>query len=245
VPNLPRAALLASWGTAALIGACSAERTSDAVAAGVDAGHTVTGLEDSDAALPLPVALGRLRRSGATGLRLVLPRPGDPSTLTGPRDFTEAAVETGSAVLAIGTDVGLLPSGRGVWRAYAVAPSGRAPLTVAEAARALTHMIRDVATELADLDVARWDPAAADLRKGAVADLALPPGWPGPARALLAQALLMHSISDVALSGEGGAVSACEMSGRTSALRRLREAAVRGLEAACSAQPGMGMSLRG
>ena len=161
MPDLPRAALLASWGTAALTGACSVERAGEAVAAGVDAGHTVTGLDGPDAALPLSLALGRLGRSGATGLRLVLPRPGDPSALTGPREFTEAAVQAGSAVLAVGADVGLLPAGRGVWRAYAVAPDPRTPLSVADAVRTLAATIRDVAAELAALDVARWDPAVA------------------------------------------------------------------------------------
>lgn len=239
MPNLPRAALLASWGTAALTGACSAERAGDAVAAGVDAGHTVIGLDGPGSGMPLPVALGRLRSSGAAGLRLVLPRPGDPSTLAGPCEFTAAAVEARSAVLAVGADVGLLPAGRGTWRAYAVAPDPRTPLSVAEAARALTATIRQVAAELAALDVARWDPAAADLRDRGGASSALPPGWPAPARALLAQAIVARSVAELALSGDGAAVSAGQMAARNHPLRRLGDAAARAIEAACSAQPGV------
>ena len=69
--------------------------------------------------------------------------------------------------------------------------------------------------------------------------------WPAPARALLAQAVLMLSVTDLALSGEGAAVSAGEMAGRQSALRRLRDAATRGMEAACSAQESIRASSRG
>jgi hypothetical protein len=63
----------------------------------------------------------------------------------------------------------------------------------------------------------------------------LPPSSPPDAHRLLAQALRITAVVEVARAGEGAAVSASSMRARREALRDLDEAARRAVEAACSA----------
>ena len=71
----------------------------------------------------LAYALARLRALGVTGLRLVLPRPGDAAGLPGPPAFNERAVGRGEAVLTVGgPPLGLLDETRGTWSVHPVAP---------------------------------------------------------------------------------------------------------------------------
>lgn len=232
--SLPVAGLLAAWGSAALAGSCSLDEAADAVAASRDAGHRVMGLPGDPEPVTLPYALGRLRALGAVALRLVLPRPGDPSGLPGPRAFTEVAVERGEAVVATGADLGLVPEGRGGWRAYEVAPDRRTPPSLRETQRALDTAIRASAEVLADLDVARWDPAAALVLTARPAPSPLPPAADPAAHALLAQALRIATVARVASAGDGAALSATVMTRRSEVLRDLDTAARRAIEAACS-----------
>ena len=163
-PTLPRAALLAVWGTAALDGRTSPDEAVDRVAPG-GAPLRFGGLP-GEAVVGLTLALGRLRALGATGLRLVLPVPGDPAGLPGPRAFIEEAVACRAAVVTVGetsdVGIGLLPGIRNAWQAHRVLPGGGVDLPLlAEADRALTETLRLTAEELVRLDVARWRPEVA------------------------------------------------------------------------------------
>ena len=235
--ELTAAGRLAAWGTAALAGRVSPDEAADAVAGPRDAGHRVAGLPGEAGPVTLAYALGRLRSLGVTGLRLVLPRPGDVSGLPGPPAFNAAAVEHGEAVVVVGgSPLGLLPEGRGGWQAHQVEPDGRTPLSLHDADRDLTRATREAAELLARLDVARWDPAVAEVLTGRSRSRpsALPQDAPAQAHQVLDRAMRLALIVELAGRSEGAAVSTSEMQARTQVLRDLDAAARRAVEAACS-----------
>jgi hypothetical protein len=132
---------------------------------------------------------------------------------------------------------GLVPRrvGRAVeWTAHAAAP--RQLADVGEADRELRHVLQHAATTLADLDVARWRPEAADALMNLHRPPALdpPPGTPARCSDLAARALQARAIVDLALEDDGGTLSASEIAARRAALHPLGSAARRGLVAACS-----------
>lgn len=235
--ELPPAGRLAAWGSAALHGAVSPDEAADAVAARDGPGHRVAGLPGEDEPVTLAYAVARLRTLHATALRLVLPRPGDVSGLPGPAATNAEAVAAGAAVLTTGRcQLAILPAGRALWQVRPVDADPRTPLSVRDAARELTAVVRDVAADLARLDVARWEPAAAEVvgRDRVGAGTALPPSADPEAHALLAQGLRLAAVVRVALGSDGAAISGPEMAGRERALRDLGDAARRAVEAACS-----------
>lgn len=213
VTSLPRCAELAWWLTCWLRG-----RAEDLAAGG---GFAI-GQE----------LLGRLRRTGADGAGLALPRPGDPLGLAGPADLTRAALEAGEAVLVGG--LGLVPVGQGL-EAYAAQPRPAPDLGSAD--RELRATIVTTAEALADLDVARWQPELADalldLRRRPV--LSPPPGTPGAAAGLAARGAQALAIAELGLATEGAAVSAWELWARAGVLRDLDRASRRAIVAGCSA----------
>lgn len=238
VDDLHPAGRLAAWGSAAVTGAASPDEAADAVAGPHDPVHRVAGLPGEDAPVTLPYALARLRALGVTGLRLVLPRPGDVSGLPGPADVNAAALAAGAAVVtAGGCHLALVPDGRSSWAAHHTAPDPRARPTVREAERALGSAVRDAAAELGRLDVARWDPAAAQVLtgRGASGRTSLPYSADAAAHALLAQGLRLARLVEVALATDGAAVSGGEATARRQVLRDLGDAARHAVEAACSA----------
>jgi hypothetical protein len=240
VPDLPPAARLTAWGNAALTGAVPADLAATRVAGPSDAPHRLAGLPDEPEPVELARALVRLSAAGVAGLRLVLPRPGDPTGLAGPADFNERAVDAGAAVLCLGGPgpfLGLVPVGRAAWQAFPVNPAGPAALTVAEAERDLTSAIRAATEELSRLDVGRWDPAAGPLLDQMRSDTValLPPSSPPQAHRLLALAQRLRAAVDIASAGEGGAVSTSEMRMRSAVLRNLDRAVRRATECACAA----------
>ena len=231
---LPVSARLAWWGSAWLRGVVVTDLVLDAVLLD-DATHVVAGLPGVDGSVPLARALAELRVSGVRSLGLALPEPGDPVGIGGPRDFGSAAMEAGEAVVAGG--LGLVPRRVGAaveWTAYDAAP--RQLSDVGEADRGLRRALTDAATMLADLDVARWRPEAAD----ALMNLHRPPrlkpapGTPDRCVDLAARALQAGAIVDLALEDDGGAVSAADADVRRAALQPLAAAARRSLVAACS-----------
>lgn len=235
--DLPRSARLVGWGNAVLSGAVSLDEAVDAVV-GADPPHRVAGLPGEGAPVALALALGRLRALGATGLRLVLPRPGDPAGLPGPASFNELAVAAGEAALTTGTpQLGLLPAGRAMWQAYDVQAHPLSVPSLAEADRALQEALREATEELVRLDVASWRPEVAELLEALrdpVADDALPPAYPARAHRVLALARRVDAIASFAETSHGGAVSAGQITLRSSALRHLTVAARRAVEAACN-----------
>lgn len=234
---LPRSADLALWFTAWATGRASLDEARDAVV-GSDAAHHVVGLPGEDDAVPMILALGRLRASGATGAGLALPVPGDPLGLAGPAAFNGDALEAEEAVVLEEVDGGLVPhvTGAGVvWRFHPAVSRRQVPQP-SEADTALRGALLETADTLADLDVARWRPEVADelinLRR--TSDLVFPPGSAPRVVRLASLAARCRTIVDLALDDDGGAVSAGEADRRRAALTPLDHAARRGLVAACS-----------
>lgn len=239
--ELPNAGRLAAWGSAALTGDVSPDDAADQVCGRHDPAHRVVGLPGEQAAVNLAYALARLRSIGATGLRLVLPRPGDAMGLPGPPAFNERAIGRGEAVLTVGgPPLGLLDETRGTWSVHPVELDLRTPTPLSDAAKALHGVTREAAAVLARLDVARWEPAAAEVlaaRSRSVQPV-LPISADPTAHAILEQALRVTAIVEVARAGDGAAVSVAEMAARSEVLRNLDTAARRALEAACSPPAG-------
>ena len=238
---LPRSADLAVWFTSWATGRVSLDDARDAIVGG-DAAHDVVGLPGESGPVPLILALGRLRASGAVTAGLALPVPGDPLGLAGPPDFNADALDAGEAVVCDGADAGLVPhvAGAGVTWVFHEAVSRRQVPDTSEADTSLRRALVEATNTLAALDVARWRPEVADelmaLRKAV--DLSLPPHWGSREVRLASLSLRCRTIVDLALDDEGGAVSAAEADARRAALAPLDHAARRGLVAACSHVPG-------
>jgi hypothetical protein len=233
-PALPVSGRLAWWGTAWLRGAVVADLVVDAVLAG-DATHVVAGLPGTDGSVSLVRALGELRAAGVGGVGAALPAPGDPVGIGGPAAFSADALAAGEAVVAGG--FGLVPRRVGAaveWTAYDAQP--RQLTDVGEADRLLRRTLQETATTLADLDVARWRPEAADalMNLHHPPSLRPAPGTPGRCVELAARSLQARAIVALALEDDGAAVSSAEIAIRRSALQPLDAAARRGLVAACS-----------
>lgn len=258
VLDLPRSARLAAWGTAALRGladdaaavaaVCRDDEPHRAAAAGDGA---VVGLLGS--CPDLAALLGDLRALGCSGLRAVLPVPGDLLGLPGPPAFNVEATDAGEAVLTAGpvAPVGLVPEvvefgspwepGASVtWRVHAVLerPSPETG-TLAEAERALREALAEATAVLAGLDVARWREDAAEriaaVRDGGLVRDAVPAGTAPRAVRVLASAARVRAI--VALAGEddGAALTGHEAGRRRSALREVDGVARRSLVVALNA----------
>lgn len=228
--GLPRSAWLAWWLTAWLRGHEQTDHLLDAFA---DEAHTVDGLPAGPGTL-LDL-LTHLRRAGTTHAGLALPVEGDVVGLGGPRPFNEAALESGEAVVAGGW--GLVPQEVGeVVRWQVLAADRRQLPDVGEADRGLRATLLASADGLADLDVARWRPEAADalmnLRHRPPLDAPL--GTPPRCVDLAARALQARAIVALALVDDGGAVTAYDVDQRRAALVPLDRAARRALVAACS-----------
>lgn len=222
---LPHSAALAWWLTAWLRGHEQTDHVLDALA---DDTHLLEG----GSALDLLLSA---RATGAAYAGVALPVEGDLLGLGGPRDFNEAATEAGQAVVV--GDVGLVPQDQGdtvQWRVHA---AGRRQLPdVGEADRSLRETLVGTAADLADLDVARWRPEAADaltnLHRRPTLDAPL--GTPPRCVDLAARGLQAWAIVDLALADDGGALSSYEVERRRGLLQPLGRAARRAVVAACS-----------
>lgn len=175
------------------------------------------------------------RASGSDQAGLAYPTEGDLVGLGGPAAFNAAAVDSGEAVV-IGS-LGLVPvtePGRLEWHAFDA--RRRQVPAVPEADTHLRTTLLRTANALADLDVARWSPEAADLimAMGAPDDLAAPAGTPLRCVDLAVRAVRAEAIVEAALHTDGAALSASEMQARRDALTQLGASARRALVAACS-----------
>jgi hypothetical protein len=224
-PALPHSAALAWWLTAWLRGHEQTDHVLDVLAED-------THLLEGGSALDL---LARARATGASYAGVALPVDGDPLGLGGPRSFNEAALEAGQAVVA-GT-LGLVPVEQGdtvQWRAFEAAP--RQVPDVGEADQALRETLLGAAGDLAELDVARWRPEAADalMNLHHRPSLAAPLGTPPRCVDLAARGLQAWAIVDLALVDDGGALSSYEVERRRGLLQPLARSARRAVVAACS-----------
>ena len=239
--GLPLAVRTAWWATAWLRGHVVTDLLLDAVI-GEDATHVVAGLDalglgGDGAAETLLAGLARIRAEGATGFGVALPVEGDLVGLGGPPAFNAAALDAGQAVVVPGAWVGLVPVRVGAavtWHAYR---SERRQLPdIGEADRTLRRELPRAADALADLDVARWRPEAADrlMNLRHRPHLSPPPGVPERCAAVAARALQAAEIVDIALEDDGRAVSSYEIAARRDALLPLDRAARHALVAAGS-----------
>lgn len=121
-----------------------------------------------------------------------------------------------------------------MWRLQPAWP--RQIVDLGEADRALRSALISAADALAELDVARWQPAVADelLNLRRVQDYHAPAGTPRRAAELAGRAMQASTIVSLAFLDDGGAVSSFEVSARSNILRGLETAARHALVAACS-----------
>lgn len=229
------AARMAWWLSAWLRGDVSPDDVHDGVV-GDDAAHDVLGL-DGPESVPLLLALGRLRACGATSAGLALPAPGLLVGLGGPSGFNTAALEEGEAVVLENGGLGLVPHRAGAGVVWQVLPASRRQLVdLGEADRALRTALGETSSDLAALDVARWNPDVADelmnLRHAPA--FTAPRGTPPRAVELAGRAVQALRIVELALVDDGAAMSSYEISARSGALRSLDAASRQGLVAACS-----------
>ena len=244
-------ATLTVWTSAWLAGAAAPDDVLDALgpwaeAHDVQAADVATAAATTLAAPGAPVSsvaflLAALRRAvgrtGASGpARLVLPVPGDIRGLPGPGAFSREATAAGEGVLFADAGLGIVPTqvADGVlrWTVYAVPDPGPTPefLALAQAERDLRDQVRQSASVLTSLGVARHRPGvreeiAAALR--ARPRSLWPAGMPGQALRVLQHADEVEAILAAASGDEpGGALSASAATARRDALRPI-ETAVR------------------
>lgn len=233
-------ATLTVWASAWLHG-CAAP---DAV---IDGLHTWAGLHEVVAVdattaqqldLPAPGEvptsvvglLAAARRAGAGVGQLLLPVPGDVRGLPPEGPLTPAALDSGEVALFTGAELAAVPNAvaDGVlrWTVFADGPFPSAPApALADAEHGLRGAVRQAATTLVELGVARHRPGVRAEIAEALEHRVRPP-WPEgtPPRALrvLEQADEVEAILRAADTDSlGGAVSASVASARSAVLRPL------------------------
>ena len=237
-------ASLAVWSAAWISGAAAADDVLDALAPWSEA-HDVVAADAGVAALvdlPTPDragvglvgALGLMRRRLAPGAaldaRVVLPAPGDVSGLPAEPAVRDTALAAGECVVLAGPALALVPApvADGVlrWTAHVVArvPPPTHP-SLPDAEHELRVLVRDAASTLADMQVARprrgvREEIAASLRSRP--QPSWPAGTPGRPLRVLQHADEVEAIL-VAAAGDdpGGALTASAALARTDALRPL------------------------
>lgn len=159
---------------------------------------------------------------------LVLPTPGHLGVLRGPVALNQAALEVGSAVLAVDGGIGLVPFrvGHGVqWRVFAANPPGPPP-SPSEAERTLSQAVAGAARTLTDLDVASGTRPHLDIT------VRLAPGYPSRQVATADRAARLMLACAAALEDDGASITSYEIDARARELRTVNEAARQALCAA-------------
>ncbi|MEV0677588.1 hypothetical protein AB0I60_13805 [Actinosynnema sp. NPDC050436] len=236
-------ATLVVWTSAWLHGAAAADDVLDAL--GFWAGlHEVVADDDGTAtALDLPgpderpvgpaLLLAALRRADATTARMVLPIPGDVRGLGGKGPLSRFALSVGNAAVLPEVGIGLVPKlvADGVlrWTVFDLpAVTAVEHVPIGEAEHGLASAMREAATALVTLDVARHRPnVRAEIAElsSEHSKLAWPAGMPPRALRVLQRAAEVAAILAVAATdAPGGAMSASAQAGRDDALRPLSEA---------------------
>ena len=238
---MPRAsATLTVWASAWLHGSAAPDDVIDALhawaqhhevmAAGADAARLLDLPRPGEEPTSMVGLLGSLRRAGVEGGRLLLPVPGDVRGLPPDGSLTRAALSVSEVTLfgSSGPAVVPVPGTDGVlrWTVFApvTAPPAEQPL-LSEAEHGLRGAVRQAATALVDLDVARHRPGVRAEIAETLGRRVRPP-WPqgSPGRVLwvLEQADEVEAILRAAEGDEpGGALSASAAAARSSVLRPL------------------------
>ncbi|GGP86618.1 hypothetical protein [Saccharothrix coeruleofusca] len=236
-------ATLVVWTSGWLHGAAAADDVLDALGAWAELHEVVADDDGTATALDLPgpdeppvgpaLLLAALRRAQAGGARLVLPVAGDVRGLGGRGPLSASALRAGQAVVLPEVGVGLVPRlvADGVlrWTVFdlpSAAPGEHIP--IGEAEHGLASAMREAATALVTLDVARHRPnVRAEIAERAAehTKLAWPDGMPPRALRVLQRAAEVAAILEVAASdAPGGAVSASATRARDEALKPLSQA---------------------
>ena len=228
------------WASAWLHGCASP----DAV---IDSLHTWAGLQEVVAAdeataqqfdLSAPGAaatsvvglLATARRAGASGGQLLLPVPGDVRGLPPEGPLAAAALDGGEVAVFTGADLAVVPAAvaDGVlrWTVFAAGSLPPAPEpALSDAEHGLRGAVRQAATTLVELDVARHRPGVRAEIAEALERRIRPPwpeGTPGRALRVLEQADEVEAILGAADTDNlGGALSASVAAARSAALRPL------------------------
>lgn len=238
-------ATLTVWALAWLHGAAAPDDVIDALHTWADLHEVVAADLPTAAQLHLPSTeqapaslvdlLSAVRRAGAGGGRLLLPVPGDVRGLPPEGSLGPTALEAGELTVLSGTelggaDVAVVPTTVADavmrWTVFVVGPLPPAPEAgLPDAEHGLRGAVRQAATTLVDLGVARHRPGVRDEIAQTLERRARPP-WPEgtPARALrvLQQADEVEAIVVAANVDEpGGALSASAAAARSTALRPL------------------------
>jgi len=203
--------------------------------------HEVVAADETTARqldLPTPDAvptsvvglLAAARRAGAGAGQLLLPVPGDVRGLPPEGSLATAALGSGEVAVFIGAEMAVVPNAvaDGVlrWTVFIAGPLPPAPEpALVDAEHGLRGAVRQAATTLVELDVARHRPGVRAEIAETLEHRVRPP-WPEgtPARALrvLEQADEVEAILRVADTDSlGGAVSASVAAARSAALRPL------------------------
>ncbi|MBA3310283.1 MAG: hypothetical protein H0U28_09530 [Nocardioidaceae bacterium] len=238
---VPASARVACWLNAWLGGRESA----DAVITGLTEGQPHMGFSNFGASRSLSAAflLGELRQQGVHRVSAALPAPGDLVGLGGPSTFNTEALDVGEAVLLHGPDVGFIPSRVGPstqWVGATAAPPTYLP-DIATADQELRLALVDAARDLAELDVASWNPEVADalMNLRAPTELDAPMAFVSPSAARTALAgLRSQRIVELAFRDDGGTVSSSQAAMRRTALTPLARASRAAVVAACSSVDG-------
>nr|WP_037304936.1 hypothetical protein [Saccharopolyspora erythraea] len=234
-------ATMVVWTSAWLHGAAASDDVLDALKPWGESHEVRAADQDLATRLDLPgpdepaagpaLLLAALRRSGAAGGELVLPVPGDVRGLGGANPFARLALRTGEAAVLREAGLGLVPQNvaEGVvrWTVFELAdelpPAEHLP--IAEAEHGMSSAMREAASTLIDLDIAKHRPGVRDEIAKTVSSRPQPP-WPQdvPQRPLriLQRASEVEAILWVATDdAPGGALSASATRARTEALRPL------------------------
>lgn len=189
--------------------------------------------ERGETPVPLAALLTRLRQTGTTAARLVLPVPGDVRGLGGRSGFAGLALHAGEAVVLLGSPLGLVPENAAdgviLWTVFDL---GETPVAdqvpIGEAEHELSGATRVAAGVLTELGVAKRRTGVREELERRVAARSGSP-WPDamPPRALrvLQRANEVSAILELASEDEpGGAVSSAAARRRAEALRPLGDA---------------------
>jgi hypothetical protein len=201
---------------------------------GADLAHHVVdpgGLVGVDpwTAVPLAEVFDDLLALSGRPWLLALPGPGRLAPLQGPPELVRAALAAGTAVVASGGGLALVPHQVGPALQWEVLPAERPGVvpTAYEAERELSETVLEAARALADLDV-----AGGRRPKDSVVELA--PGYSPRQRLAADRAARLWLACTVALEGDGTSISVYEADRRRAALRSVRDAAAQSLIAAVS-----------
>ncbi|WP_461144774.1 hypothetical protein [Salinifilum aidingensis] len=248
-------ATMVVWTSAWLHGAAAADDLLDALAAWGELQEVRAGDDELAGELDLPgpeetpagpaLLLAALRRAGGGRADLVLPVPGDARGLDGVSAFSRAAMQAREGVVLRDSALGLVPHpiAEGILR-WTVHRVGDLPppadLPLGEAEHGMTAAMREAASALSELDVARHRPGVREEIAREV-DERPEPSWPEgvPARPLRVLQRAAELAAILRAAGEdtpGGALSSSARHARAEALRPLSE---RVREARCAAVAAM------